>query len=99
MISMDKNYRTREGQDVRLYAIDGKGQWPIHGAFLLDNGWKMATWGPSDDDLIEVVMIPEYWVVFSETGKPHYVTKVVPTYDLPEGQFEIHHPTQEKPHA
>ena len=97
MISLDKNYRTKDGKEVRIYAIDGGGDFPVHGAVYVNCSWISETWKFWDDDLIEVVMIPEYWVVFSETGKPHYVTKVAPTYDLPEGQFEIHHPAQEKP--
>jgi len=98
MISMDKQYRTKDGKEVRLYAIDGKGQWPIHGAFLLDNGWKMATWGLSDDDLIEVVMIPEYWVVFNGNGKIAFVVNQEPN-QLTGDCFSIHHPAQEKPNV
>ena len=103
MISMDKNYRTKDGKEVRLYAIDGIGLKPVHGAMLYPDGWEPSSWskdgdeGYKNDNLIEVMVVPEYWVVFSERGKPHYVTKVAPTYDLPEGQFAIHHPAQEKP--
>jgi hypothetical protein len=32
MISMDKQYRTRDGREVRIYAVDGGGKYPIHGA-------------------------------------------------------------------
>ena len=97
MISLDKNYRTEGGLEVRIYATDGSGPRSVHGAIFNGYDWVSQVWGIEDDDLIEVVMIPEYWVVFSETGKPHYVTKVAPTYDLPEGQFAIHHLAEEKP--
>jgi len=105
MISMDKNYRTEGGLEVRIYAVDGGGKSLVHGAFLDDDVWYAFQWsvdgqGPyADHDLIEVMVVPEYWVVFSERGKPHYVTNVPPTYGLPEGQFAIHHLAQEKPNV
>ena len=62
MISKDKQYRTRNGREVRIYATDGaKGK--IHGAMLTDEGWEHRTWDasgrimlcePHDYDLIEV---------------------------------------------
>ena len=62
MISKDKQYRTRNGLEVRIYATDGaKGK--IHGAMLSDEGWEHRTWDasgrimlcePHDYDLIEV---------------------------------------------
>jgi hypothetical protein len=61
MISKDKQYRTRDGREVRIYATDGGGSWPVHGAILEQRGWVYAIW--SEDgvcqydrrcDLIEV---------------------------------------------
>lgn len=62
MISKDKQYRTRDGREVRIYATDGaKGK--IHGAMLTDEGWEHRTWMSDgrivlcqehDYDLIEV---------------------------------------------
>jgi hypothetical protein len=34
-ISMDKEYKTVGGNDVRLYAVDGDDSYPIHGAVHL----------------------------------------------------------------
>lgn len=31
MISMDKQYRTRKGENVRLLCVDGPGVWPVIG--------------------------------------------------------------------
>jgi len=36
--------QTRDGTPVRIYATDGKGRYPIHGAMLLPDGWELATW-------------------------------------------------------
>lgn len=38
-----KVYRTRDGGKARIYALDGKGDYPVHGA-LWKNGWSSATW-------------------------------------------------------
>ena len=40
MISKDKQYKTRDGREVRVYATDGAGEFPIHGAVLNDDGNK-----------------------------------------------------------
>lgn len=62
MVSKDKTYRTRDGREVRIYATDGSGSRPIHGAINSNGYWVAHTWGSdgrydccqSDDDLIEV---------------------------------------------
>ena len=65
MISKDKTYRTRDGREVRIYAIDGRGDYPIHGAIKTFSGWEAYIWlgngravfndeTERDTDLIEV---------------------------------------------
>ena len=66
MIDIDKEYRTRDGREVRIYAIDGgRSKNIIHGATLeQDAGWCIAFWNRngefdtsgcnSDYELIEV---------------------------------------------
>ena len=45
MISMDKKYRTRDGREVRIYAVDGGGKQPIHGSVKNEDGsWKPISW-------------------------------------------------------
>jgi hypothetical protein len=44
MISMDKKYRTRSGDEVRIYAVDGNESRPIHGAFKGQTGWVSCCW-------------------------------------------------------
>lgn len=39
MISMDKKYKTRCGREVRIYALDGCGHFPVQGAILTESGW------------------------------------------------------------
>ena len=64
MIDINKKYRTRDGREVRIYALDGGGGCPVHGTiFNKQLGWMLATWSMDgcalDDinhhlDLIEV---------------------------------------------
>ena len=59
MISKDKQYRTRDGREVRIYATDGHETYPIHGA-IMDQGWCPHHWMPDGRgaferfDLIEI---------------------------------------------
>lgn len=66
-IEMGKVYRTRDGREVRIYAVDAGACWPVHGAIKDSERpvWTMADWtpeglarnclgGPCAADLIEV---------------------------------------------
>ena len=45
MIDINKKYRTRDGREVRIYALDGGGGCPVHGIiFSKQLGWMLATW-------------------------------------------------------
>ena len=46
MISKDKQYKTRNGRQVRIYATDGFGECPIHGAAwdAEMNEWETLSW-------------------------------------------------------
>ena len=70
-ILMDKQYRTRDGREVRIYAVDGCGDYPIHGAIKKEVGWDVRVWPVTgihysyeNIDLIEVKprIQHEYWV-------------------------------------
>lgn len=64
MIDPKKQYRTRDGREVRIYATDGCNGHRIHGAIYdgLEHGWQHRAWfhggrmhcEPSGADLIEV---------------------------------------------
>jgi hypothetical protein len=67
MIDPKKKYQTRDGREVRIYAVDGEAnqiEHPIHGAFKNDRGgWVQQGWfrdgkkyiaHENDLDLIEV---------------------------------------------
>lgn len=81
-ISMDKTYTNRDGREVVLYAIyPGE----VHGAIKGINGsWSVNTWSAegsyfldgtkSHCDLVEAVVLPEYWVIFWEKGDPTVTT-------------------------
>lgn len=63
MIDPAKKYRTRDGREVRIYAVDGREDEEVHGAFLTKDGWVPCGWsksglwcegGTDNADLIEV---------------------------------------------
>jgi len=56
MIDINKQYRTRDGHEVRIYATDGMGLYPVHGAISVSQehrdswsghmfkGWSLECW-------------------------------------------------------
>lgn len=73
MIDTTKEYTTRDGREVRIYATDGQGSCPIHGAVREFDGWAYASWTPlgahdigskevSRHDLIEKPKIIKGWI-------------------------------------
>jgi hypothetical protein len=80
MIDKDKQYKTRDGREVRIYATDGGGEYPVHGAIRRGDGWGCEMWGSNGrivsscrqkpEDLIEVKprMKFERWYLFTSQG-------------------------------
>lgn len=79
MISKDKEYRTRDGREVRIYATDGDNDFPVHGAIKHPEGWSVFCWradgkytsiGQGSPDLIEVKprIKRTVWLVHSPDG-------------------------------
>ena len=63
MIEKKKKYRTRDGSAVRIYAVDGKSDYPVHGAVQCFDMWMCMSWSSrgicgegeeSKFDLVEV---------------------------------------------
>jgi len=79
MIEITKTYRTRCGYPVRIYATDGVGAYPIHGAYCEGGAWVQLQWTDAGSrkigstcprDLVEVKprIQREVWVnVYPET--------------------------------
>jgi hypothetical protein len=73
IISIDKQYRTRDGREVRIYAVDGGGRKEVHGAYRDGSEWVLAYWyadgksagileGPYDLIEVKLRIQREYWV-------------------------------------
>ncbi len=43
MIDPKKQYRTRDGREVRIYAVDGEENYPVHGA-VKSADWSISYW-------------------------------------------------------
>ena len=53
-MQIDKNetYQTRDGREARIYAVDGVGAHPVHGAIKDKNGqWLPKSWASNGDYL------------------------------------------------
>jgi len=44
MIDKSKIYKTRDGREVRIYATDGGGEYPVHGAHMINGQWLHNGW-------------------------------------------------------
>lgn len=77
-IEMGKKYKTRSGQDVRIYAVDGVGDKKVHGAIFDGEGFYSNDWYENgmlndfgeqgDFDLVEA---KEDWEVLVEHFKKY----------------------------
>lgn len=73
MIELGKKYKTRDGHEVRIYALDGDEEMPVHGAVLTKHGWKVNSWArdgrwcPNMTDGVDLIEVTpriqrEVWV-------------------------------------
>lgn len=81
IVDINKQYRTQDGEKVRIYCIDGSGTYPVHGAIFDDEVevWMVNSWtskgmtreGHNDPyDLVEVKprIQREYWMNLYNSG-------------------------------
>jgi hypothetical protein len=63
IVDKDKQYRTKSGNEVRIYETNNGGAFPVHGAVLEDGIWMLKSWrshgckwhdDKSDYDLVEI---------------------------------------------
>ncbi len=109
MIDINKKYQTRDGREVKIYAIyDVRGDYCVHGAVLAKNGWSSASWTSEGDywggdkndlDLIEVKekRVYERWVNVLNFGgfASTYLTKREADKDAPPSRIACIHIRQE----
>lgn len=66
-----KPCQTRDGREARIYAVDGAGEYQIHGAIKLDGEWQSCAWRKdgvwhtafeSQKDLVNIPVVHERWV-------------------------------------
>lgn len=86
-IKMNEEYTTSDGKEVRIYAIDGGGRYPIHGAVCDSCDWTAQEWtsegkfhsgSTSQDDWDLVVPIKNIWVnLFMDGSSSSYKTEAL----------------------
>ena len=73
VIDKDKQYRTTDGCDARIYATDANKTFPVHGAIFRDGRWLIWCWtnhgkefagDTSPNDLVEIKprINRTYWI-------------------------------------
>ena len=72
MIELGKQYRTEDGCEARIYALDAGGQTPVHGAIKRNGLWIVTSWSKEgrwsisnpENNLVEVKprIQREFWV-------------------------------------
>ena len=86
MIDIKKQYRTRQGEEVRVYATDGDEDMPVHGAILTKHGWKVNSWArdgkwcPNMTDKVDLIEVKprikrEVWVNVYPNGTKSFGEK------------------------
>ncbi len=43
-VELGKQYKLRNGAEARVYAVDGSGDYPVHGAYVNEHGLVMMSW-------------------------------------------------------
>lgn len=85
MIELGKQYKTRDGCEARVYAVDAGGSHSVHGAIKRNGVWVITAWAKegqwsmhdSINDLIEVKprIQREVWVNVYHAGQGTYGNK------------------------
>lgn len=90
MISKDKEYVTRNGREVRIYATDGADPFPVHGAIEYPEGFFHSKWLASgkfhkdikhENDLLEKPKTHEVTVYFHRIRSTGYIVPTDSTID------------------
>jgi hypothetical protein len=86
MIELGKKYRTEDGCEVRIYALDAGGQTPVHGAIKRNGLWIVTSWSKEgrwsisnpENNLVEAKrrIQREVWLnVYPHNGFGHHLCK------------------------
>ena len=86
-IDINKKSRTRDGREVRIYATDAGGKYPVHVAMKINTEWVPFNWkedgngvAARGNDLIEVKEKIVRWVNVYPTGECYaYPSKEIAT--------------------
>jgi len=87
-VKLGGNYQTVSGLPIRIYAIDGHGEFCVHGAILTCNEWISHTWSIKGNDLSN--SISEYDLVeLYEEMETKKLPVIMPGKKLVKANIEI----------
>lgn len=86
-LEVGKFYKTRNGLKARIYAIDCGGDFPIHGAVFVGDGWASETWRA---DGVFLDQKDGSMGIVSEWREPHAVNGWVNIYKTEMGLQRIY---------
>lgn len=96
-----KVYRTRDGREARVYATDGGGHFPIHGAVKCVDGWAQVQWradggalitepGQADDLMLPTRKVTRFLWVYRHPEQPNQFLKLVESFQWrPGSEYEV----------
>ncbi len=70
MIDKDKTYTTRNGREVRIYATDAKGAYPVHGAIKNTTSWESYMWTQNGNTYVNIDDLQESDLIEVKLKKP-----------------------------
>jgi hypothetical protein len=85
-IEIGKFYKDREGNKIRIYALDGGLSGEIHGAQLIRGMWQLNTW--NNIGKYHAFNTEDAWDIVSEWGVPRRSPVVPP------GEYYLHFPIE-----
>jgi hypothetical protein len=86
-IEVGKFYKTRDGSEVRVYAVDGGGFDKIHGAILQGNNWSATQWN-SDGKWTKALGVTAFDIV-SEQEEPKEKKMLYPALVRVNGDYVV----------
>jgi hypothetical protein len=76
-IELGKQYQTRDGREVKIYAVNAGGRYPVHGAIKnSDDIWSAAAWTLNGSSIDEGIAIDQDFIEIKPKRKIEFWVNV-----------------------